>query len=274
MLKLYLGDRVENINKFKLFLLDLDGTIYFENKLIPGAKEFIEKLNQHDLNYVFMSNNSSVSRNIYLKKLKNLKLKVSENNIFSSSMAMGLYLQTEYPNKKVYLVGTKAFKKELKDYGVKLVEEEPDIVVVGYDRELNYKKLIKACTFLDNGALFLATNPDLVYPLKNKRYLPDCGSICGMITNATNKLPIYIGKPNSKMVDVIISKYNIPKAEVIIVGDRLYTDMQMGINANISSALVLSGETTEEMLENSNVKPTYVFKSIKDMIALVGKEKK
>ncbi len=273
MLKLGIGDRVEKLKKISLFILDLDGTIYFENKLIPGAKEFVDKLYEANIDYVFMSNNSSVSSKIYYKRLNKLGIKCQTDNIFSSALAMGMYLKNNYPNNRVYLVGTKAFRKELKNYQVKLVDKDPDIVVVGYDRELNYQKLIKACTFLDDGAIFLATNPDLVYPLKNKRYLPDCGSMCMMITNATKKEPLYIGKPNPLMVEVLLDKFKIQEDQAIIVGDRLYTDMQMAINAKINSALVLTGEATKEEQEKSKINPTYIFNSIEDIIPLIGKEK-
>lgn len=247
---------------YDLYLLDMDGTIYFEDKLIEGAKSFIDKLIENNINYVFVSNNSSINKNVYLDKLKKLDIKCEEENIFSSSMAMGLYLQENYKGKNVYLVGTKSFEQELLANGVQLVDDNADIVVVGYDRELTYQKLIKACEFLDNGAIFLATNPDLVYPLKNKRYLPDCGSICEMITHATGKFPTYIGKPNKYMVDVLAKRFNVQRDKMVIVGDRLYTDIQTAINANIDSVLVLTGETNIDMLQKSTIKPTYVVDSI------------
>lgn len=260
---------MSDFGPFELFLLDMDGTIYFEDKLIDGAVEFINTLNQRNIHYIFISNNSSVNKNVYLNKMKNLGVKCDEDNIFSSSMAMGLYLQDNYPGKKVYLVGTKSLEAELINYGVNLVEDDADIVVVGYDRELTYQKLINACKFLDNGAIFFATNPDLVYPLKDKRYIPDCGSMCNMITNATGKTPIYIGKPNDYIIRILSKELNINKDKMVIVGDRLYTDIQMGINSNIKSVLVLSGETDIELLEKSNIKPNYVVSSIKDLISKI-----
>lgn len=254
------------VDYYELYLLDMDGTIYFEDKLISGAKEFINKLIESKIKYVFVSNNSSINKNAYLNKLRNLDIMCNEENLFSSSMAMGLYLQENYNGKNVYLVGTKSFEEELVSCGVNLVKENADIVVIGYDRELTYEKIIKACEFLDSGAVFLATNPDLVYPLKNKRYLPDCGSICDMITNATNRVPTYIGKPNQYMVEVLAKKFNVQKEKIVIVGDRLYTDIQTAINSGIDSVLVLTGETNADMLEKSTIKPTMVVTSIGDII--------
>ena len=256
----------DELKDIKLYILDMDGTIYLEDKIIPGAKAFVDGLIAENKDYIFMSNNSSVSKNVYLDKLKKLNIVAKEENLFSSSMAMGEYLKRFYPDKRVYVVGTKKFEEELRNYDVRIVEAEAEIVVVGYDSELTYEKLRKACAFIDSGALFLATNPDLVYPLKNKRYIPDCGSICMMITNATKKEPLYVGKPNNFMIEVIMSKYNYKLEEVVIVGDRLYTDILMGVNAGIKSILVLSGEATTNGLNNSKIKPTYIVESIEELI--------
>lgn len=254
-------------SRFGLYLLDMDGTIYFENSLIPGAYEFINKLKEENIPYVFISNNSSVSKSTYLEKLANLGIPCSEDNLFSSAMAMGLYLKENYLDKKVFVVGTKLFKDELLNYGINLVDDDSaDILVVGYDRELTYEKLEVACRLLDGDVIFLATNPDFVYPLKNKRYLPDCGSICNMLTVATGKSPNYIGKPNPFIIDYLKKKFGVRNEDVVVVGDRLYTDIQLAINANVNSILVLTGEATKEMLEESKVKPNYVVDSIKDLI--------
>jgi len=252
--------------ELELYLLDMDGTIYFEDKLIDGAFDFINKLIQKNKQYIFISNNSSVNKNVYLDKMKNLGIKCEAENLFSSSMAMGMYLQEHYPKQKVYLVGTNSLADELKGYGIELVQADADIVVVGYDRELTYQKLIDACYFLDKGAIFLATNPDLVYPLKNKRYLPDCGSICNLLTNATGKKPLYIGKPSDYIIQILAKKLNVQTEKMVVIGDRLYTDIQMAINSNTKSVLVLSGETDQEMLKKSNIKPDYIVSSIKDLI--------
>jgi len=252
---------------YKLYLLDMDGTIYFEDQLIDGALEFIKKLKFENIPYVFISNNSSVSKDYYLNKLKKIGIPCSDENIFSSSIAMALYLKENYSDKKIYCLGTNLFKLELRNYGINLVEDESaEVLVVGYDRELNYEKLEKACHILFNGGIFLATNPDLVYPLKNNRYVPDCGSICNMLEVATKRKPLYIGKPNPYMIECIKKMYNVKDDEIVVIGDRLYTDIELARNANVNSILVLSGETTKEMLASSFINPTYVINSIKDLI--------
>ncbi len=257
---------MKRLKDVQLFLLDMDGTIYLENELIPGATEFISRLIKQNKKYVFLTNNSSVNKNDYLEKLKILQIPCTEENIFSSGMATGIFLSKLRKGKKVYLVGTKALHIELMNYGIELVEDNPDIVLVGFDRELNYTKLEKACYFLDHGAEFIATNADFLYPIKEGRFLPDCASICFMLTKATGKEPYFIGKPNRYMIDLLKEKYNLKADKIAIIGDRLYTDIASGINAKIISICVLSGETGVGDLEETPFKPDLVFPSVKEII--------
>lgn len=260
---------MHKLKNIELFLLDMDGTTYLENKLIPGAKNFINRLIEKKKNYVFLTNNSSVNKDNYLEKLKKLGIPCTDENIFSSGMAAGLFLKTQRSKQKVYLVGTKALEEELLKYGVELVEEGAEIVLVGFDRELTYQKLEKACYFLDNGAEFLATNADYLYPLRMGRFIPDCASICFMLTKATGKEPLFIGKPNRYMVDLLREKHQLSKSQVAIIGDRLYTDIACGLNAGIISILVLSGETKASALDIAAEKPNFVFPSIKEIIEYI-----
>lgn len=250
----------------KLYLLDMDGTLYFEDELIPGALQFIKALQSKNKNFCYLTNNSSKNKEDYLKKLHKLGLPCSDKQIFTSGMAMGLFLKNKHPDKTIYLVGTKALAEELSSYGIKITTDKPDIVVVGFDRELNYQKLELACGFLFDGAEFLATNVDKVCPMKNKRYIPDCGSICDMLEVATKKNPYYIGKPSKEMILTIASEYKIDPREVVIIGDRIYTDVATAKNAGAKSILVLSGETKKEDVINSPIKPDYVVDSVAALI--------
>ncbi|MDD3171314.1 MAG: HAD-IIA family hydrolase [Bacilli bacterium] len=255
-----------DLKNIEMFLLDMDGTIYLDDILFDGAKDFIDSIIKNHKKYIFMTNNSSKSKIDYINKMKRLGVLCQDDNIFTSGMAMGIYLQENYQDKKVYFLGTTALKEELKLYDVKFVEENPDIVLVGFDRELCYQRLEKACEFLDNGAIFLATNCDLVCPIKDGRYIPDCGSICHMLTLATKKKPTYIGKPNPYMIDILAEKFNVKKENIAVVGDRIYTDITAGYNANVTTICVLSGESTLQTIEESSIKPDYVFNSVKDII--------
>jgi HAD superfamily hydrolase (TIGR01457 family) len=260
------------LKEIEMFLLDMDGTVYFENQLIPGAAEFIDYLIQQGKKYVFLTNNSSESGKNYVKKVSRLGIPCTEENVFTSGMATGIYMAEHHPHKKIYLLGTKSLYEELQSYGVEIVSEdatEADIVLVGFDKELTYPKLVRACELLDEGAEFIATHPDMVCPMKNNRYIPDCGSFCQMITTATGKKPKIIGKPDRAMVDILAAKHHIPNTKIAMVGDRIYTDIATGINADAVSILVLSGETTPEVLSQSTIKPHYVFDSILDVYQAV-----
>ncbi|MFA6627134.1 MAG: HAD-IIA family hydrolase [Bacilli bacterium] len=256
------------MNLFKdiqLFLLDMDGTLNFEDQLIPGAKEFIKTLMDHNKQYVYLTNNSSKCGKDYVQKMRRLGLSCDDHQVFTSGMAMGLFLSSERKDKTVYLVGTKALKCELLSYGIHLIDEKPDIVVVGFDRELQYKKLELACEFLSEGAEFLATNVDKVCPIQNGRYIPDCGCMCDMLEIATKKKARYIGKPNREMIDILAKEYKLENHQIAMVGDRIYTDIATAINAQARSILVLSGETKLEDVKNSSLKPDHIFESVNEL---------
>lgn len=258
-----------DFSKIELFLLDMDGTIYLDNDLFDGSIDFINAIIAAKKKYVFMTNNSSKSKKAYLDKLNHLNIPCQEDNLFTSGMAMGEFLKANYPHKTVYFLGTKSLEEELKSYDVALVEENPDIVVVGYDRELTYQKLEKACQFLDDGAIFLATNCDLVCPIANHRYVPDCGSICHMLSVATKKTPTYIGKPSPYMITLLAEKMNVKNENIAVIGDRVYTDIMAGYHAKAMTICVLSGESTQKTIDESPIKPDYIVNSVKDLIQFI-----
>ncbi len=256
---------MKSIKDIQLFLLDMDGTLNFEDELIPGADAFINTLLAHHKQFVYLTNNSSKNGKDYVNKMKKLGLPCEDDQVFTSGMAMGLFLSKGRPGKRIYLVGTKALEQELKHYGITITDCNPEIVVVGFDRELNYQKLEKACKYLCDGAEFLATNVDKVCPILNGRYIPDCGSICDMLEVATKVKAHYIGKPNREMIDVLASLYHLENNQVAMVGDRLYTDIMTAVNANAQSILVLSGETSLDDVMKSTIKPDYIYTSVDEL---------
>lgn len=255
----------ERIRETQLFLLDLDGTVYLENELIPGVKKFTQYLNRFHIPYVFITNNSSHSAKEYINKISKLGISITIDNILTSGQASGLYLSKVRQCAKLFVVGTQALKDELSGFGHHICEnseESVDYIVVGFDTELTYDKLKTACALIDKGAGFIATNPDLVCPIKDKRYLPDCGSIYTMIENATGKRAIIIGKPNSTIVDIAKERFGLSIDKISIIGDRLYTDIALGSNNAIFTFCVLSGESTIDDIRNSPWKPDQVISSI------------
>lgn len=254
----------------KLFLFDMDGTIYHEEHLIEGGLELFKKLKNQNKEFVFLTNNSSKSVEFYIKKMVKLGIKVTKKNFFTSSQATILYLKEKNLINNIYVVGTEDLKNEMKNNELQLLDESSEAkietLVVGFDTELNYKKLIKASSLLFDNVNYVATNPDLACPIKNNKFIPDCGAICELLYAVTNKRPFYVGKPRKEMIEILMKERGYKKEEVVIIGDRLYTDIACGINANVTSILVLTGETDIEMLNNSSIKPTLVLKSIKYLI--------
>ena len=258
----------------ELFLFDMDGTLYLGDIVYPGAHELMETLPKLGKKYIYLTNNSSRAGTDYITRLRRLGFPCEEENVFTSGMATGLYLNQNYPGATVYLAGTKAFYRELQSYGIHLVNDENghtdvdrvDVVVQGFDTELHYEKLDRACHFLRRGAEFIAANPDWVCPMPDDEVLPDCGSICALLTASSGVKPNYIGKPNRNMIDVISRQTDIPNEKICAVGDRIYTDIAVAQNAGSVSVLVLSGETTAQMVSEADRKPDYVLPSVKELL--------
>lgn len=246
----------------------MDGTFYLGNKLIDGSLDFLKMLEEKNRDFLFLTNNSSQNRIAYKEKLKKLGCDVPEDKIFTSGEATTIYLKKRKANAKVFLLGTPFLEKEFEQNGFQLVKDKntsPDFVVLGFDTTLTYEKIWFACDFIRAGVEYIATHPDFNCPLEDNKYKPDTGAMIKMIEASTGKLPIIIGKPNEYIINAIIEKYQLKRDEIAMVGDRLYTDIQTGINAGISSILVMSGETTLEMYKNSEITADYVFPSIKEL---------
>ena len=264
----------ERLKKIKHVVLDMDGTIYHENTLISGAKSFFELLRKQGKNYVFMTNNSSKNKYSYVEKLIQLGIHATVDNIVSSVNVTIDFLNSHKPKAKIFLVGTKSFQEELEAEGFTVVSPfyrkmDIDYVLVGFDTELNYAKVEGACYFISRGVEYIATNCDIRCPVKEGKYIPDCGAICQLISAATDCHPLFLGKPNEYIVHTVMSKCNVKKEDIICIGDRLYTDIAVGIKAGVDTAVVLTGETTKEDLVDTIFQPTYCFQSIKDIYQLL-----
>lgn len=256
-------------NKLKnkrLFLLDMDGTIYLGNDLFDGTLDFLEYVKKIGGRYIFLTNNSSKSVDKYIEKLASLGIDADVNDFFTSTNATIMYFE-KHPYKKIYALGTQSFKDQLKIAGLNItdrLEDDIDCLCMGFDTELTFQKLEDACILLGRDIDYIATNPDWVCPT-SYGYVPDCGSVSEMLYNATKRRPYFIGKPRPDIALLAMNKTGYSANETAIIGDRLYTDIACGVNAGISTIFVLSGEGTMDDVINGETKPEYIYNSIQEL---------
>jgi len=251
----------------KVFFFDLDGTLYLGNNLFEGVPELIDLLKKMNKRLYFLSNNSSKSTSDYLKKLNSFNLNITnENIILSQHPTIDFLKKNNYKN--IFLMGTQSLKEEFKQEGFELTEENPEILVLAFDQELTYERLVKATHFLLNDIPYIATHPDDRCPTENG-YIPDAGGIAALLEKATYKLPRVFGKPNKEMLTFKLEQLELTPKDAVLFGDRLYTDIKMGLNAGVMTCCVLSGETTLEMIKNSQNKPDLIINGIWDFLEAI-----
>ena len=267
---------IECVKKFRLYLFDMDGTLYLGDRLYDFTIELLETIKKTGGTYLFMTNNSSKSVNDYVKKLKKLGIEATREDFMTSSQATAYYLHKHHEGKKLYVCGTESLKDELRMEGFMVTTnlEEVECIVMGFDTELTFQKMhdVSYLLLTQPDLPYIATNPDLVCPTEFGS-VPDCGSVCIGIKNATGKEPIVIGKPSPLMPQLAMEKLGMTKEETCVVGDRIYTDVKSGLNAGITGILVLSGETTLKILDESPDKPHLVLQDAGEILsALKAKE--
>lgn len=257
---------MDKLKQLKLYLLDMDGTIYLDNNLFDGTIEFLEYIKRTGGRYIFLTNNSSKSVNGYIEKLNKLGIAADRDDFLTSTDATAACLRKRNYN-KIYALGTESFKEQLRESELNITDEpaeDIDCLCMGYDTELTYKKLEDACILLKRDIAYIATNPDPVCPTWYG-CAPDCGSVSEMLFQATGKTPEFIGKPKPEMAWLAIKHSGFDKSEAVIVGDRIYTDIACGVNAKIGTIFVLSGEGTRNDIEKYGIKPDYIFQNIKEL---------
>lgn len=260
----------------KLVIFDMDGTIYLGKDLIPGSLEAFEYLNKENIGYVFFTNNSSHDLDFYYKKICDFGIKCDRNKNFYSSTEIAIDYLKEQGFKKLFVIGNKSLKDKLsKDFELVTKYDEKiklDGVLAGFSTELVYQELRDACLYLQTQDVpFFATNGDYRCPIENGLYIPDCGGMIEWMRLATNKTARVMGKPDPQVIYTLAKKFNVDLKDVLVVGDRIYTDILVGVNAKVDSVMVLSGETKMEDLKKYPYRPTYIINSIKELPDLLKK---
>ena len=260
---------IQALRKIECFVLDMDGTFNLGMTMIDGAMDFYNAAIAHDKRVIFLTNNSSRDGEHYVEKLNHLGCPVTLEDIYTSGMATCQYVVREYANKRIYLLGNAHLKKEFEKYGILLVEDAPDAVVIGFDTTLDYDKMTKVCDFVRDGLPYIATHPDYNCPTETG-FIPDIGAIIAFIEASTGRKPdIIVGKPHAEIMCGLMQMTQLPKDKIAICGDRLYTDIATGVNFDILSICVLTGETRLDDIEKSDIKPHLVFNGLVDMVSLL-----
>lgn len=270
------GETVD-LSQKKLFLLDLDGTIYLEESLLPGAAEFLSWTRETGCAVRYLTNNSSRGVEAGLEKMRRLGIPARREEFLTAVEATAYYLHTRRkPSDVYYAVGTDSFCRQLREAGFDL-RQTPDrdvtAVLCAFDTELSYQKVENACRLLARGADFLATNPDLACPTLFG-FIPDCGSICQLLVNACGRRPVYIGKPDPTMIQLAWRQTGYGPAETLMVGDRLYTDIACGVNAGTDTVLVLTGEATAADAAVSDTPPSLICRDMAQLLERLKEARK
>lgn len=259
----------------RAFLIDLDGTTYLGDQLIEGAIDFIELLQRRNVEYLFLTNNSSKHPCQYREKLSRLGLEVPQEKVFSSSLATAHYLKQkaqEYHWQRLYVLGTRDLEEVFIEHGFVMDSDQPQVLVLGFDTTLTYAKLWKFCSLVQQGLPYIATHADINCPIPGG-YMPDAGAMMACIKASTGRDPdIIVGKPNRIMVEMAAQQLGIPSSSLVMVGDRLYTDIALGLNSGIATVLVLSGETQRRDLEHSPYQPNAVFNHLGELAAYLEQQ--
>ncbi len=257
-----LGDQDLSVLAEKIvYFFDLDGTIYLGDHLFDGVLELVKILRDKNKRFYFLSNNSSLSTRDYLKKLNKFNLNITSDNLILSQHPTLDYLKKE-GFEKIFLLGTQSLKDEFLRHGFLLTDIDPEVIVLAFDKELSYENLVKASYLLQEGLPYIATHLDDRCPTESG-YIPDAGGIACLLEKATGRMPRVFGKPNKEMLLFKLNSLDVSPKDAVMFGDRLYTDIKMGIEAGITTCCVLSGEISLEMIDqNPEYKPDFVIEGI------------
>jgi len=251
----------------KYFILDMDGTFYLGGRMIPGADVFARALTRTGLEYRFFTNNSSNSAALCRERLRGMGFEASPEDIILSSDVAADYLNAHCPGAGVYLLGNERLTQDMLRAGIRLVEERPDLVLLGFDTTLSYEKITKAANWIAQGLPYYATHPDLNCPVTGG-FLPDTGAMIALFEASAGRRPVVFGKPERFTLDYLSKRLRCDGKQLVFVGDRLETDIAIGARHGIPAALVLTGVTTRAAYEaQREVRADLVVESIGDLAA-------
>ena len=256
----------------KLWLFDMDGTIYLGNQVFPGTVPLFTEIRRRGARYMLVTNNSSKSVETYVEKVRKMGIQAAAKDFYTSVDATIQYLREKHPGALVYVQATRTCVEQLRAGGIRVTEDldrSAEVVLVGFDTELTFEKLNRTSEMLTGfqGA-YLATNLDFVCPTEYG-YVPDCGSMCIGLKYATGLEPTVIGKPEPTMLEMALKLTGHAKEDAVMIGDRLYTDIASGVNADIDTIAVLSGEASFEEILAYDKQPRWIFRDVSHILEVL-----
>ena len=246
---------------YKNYLMDMDGVLVRGRTAIPGAGDFIARLNAQNIPYLVLTNNPIYTPRDLAHRLTTAGLSVPEDRIFTSALATARFLQAQLPNGSAYVIGESGLTDAIHRIGYVITDHEPDYVVLGETHGYNYTNITKAVRLVSAGARFVATNPDVSGP-SEEGLVPACGAMAALIEKATGVAPFFVGKPNPLMMRSALNYLGVHSEDTVMIGDRMDTDVVSGVNSGVETILVLTGVTRQDEIERFPYRPTHVADSI------------
>lgn len=258
-------EAVSYIRQKNAFICDMDGVIYHGNRIIPGVLEFVNWLICENKKFLFLTNSSERSPRELAQKLSRMGLSVGEDHFYTSALATASFLATQCPNGSVYVIGEPGLTNALYDAGFSMNDVNPDYVVFGETRSLSYEKIERAVRLVQNGAKLIGTNTDMTCPTE-QGIVPACRALISPIELTTGKSAYYVGKPNPLMMRHALKKMNIHRADAVIIGDRMDTDIIAGIESELDTVLVLSGVSDESTVSLFPYRPRFILPNVGSIV--------
>ncbi|HET9492606.1 MAG TPA: HAD-IIA family hydrolase [Chloroflexia bacterium] len=244
--------------------MDMDGVIVRGTQPLPGAGAFVQRLRERGLHFLILTNNSIYTPRDLANRLRYMGIDVGEESVYTSALATARFLDTQRPRGTAYAIGEAGLTTALHDVGYTLSEHEPDYVVLGETATYSFERITTAIRLISNGARFIATNPDTIGPT-DAGIVPATGAVAALVERATGVAPYYVGKPNPLMVRSALRVIDAHSEDTVMIGDRMDTDIVMGIESGLETILVLTGVTTREQAERYPYRPTHILESVADI---------
>jgi len=255
-----------DLSRVRHVVLDMDGTLYRGKELFKATLPFLRRLRRLGIGYTFLTNNTSRSKAEYVQKLRSLGIEARDDEIYTPAESAIAYLRNHLPDVKALAVlGTPSLCSQFEEAGFSIDWDAPGAVIVGFDMSLTYERLCRAAYWISTGLPFVATHPDWICPTDQPTVLVDCGSICACLSAATGRRPVVLGKPDPSILHEICARLELAPSQMLMVGDRIYTDVRMAQAASVISVLVLSGEATAEQATSLPQPPDLIIADIGEL---------